>query len=118
MARPEGLRAEEETGRINIAKDVISTIAALAASEIPGVFAPTGEAFPADPAARRHVETELLGGRVRLSLRIAVEYGRVVPKVVHELQERVKIVVERMTALPVEAVDVEVTRVVLQKGGR
>lgn len=116
MARPEELR-EEESGRINIAKDVISTIAALAAAEIPGVLAPTGEAFPRDPAARRHVDTELLGGRVRLSLRIAVEYGRVVPAVVQELQEKVKAEVERMTALPVEAVDVEVTRVVFPKEG-
>ncbi len=112
MARPEEL---EEAGRISIAKDVISTIAALAASEIPGVFAPTGEAFPRGAAARRHVDTELLGGRVRLFLRIAVEYGRVVPEVVQELQEKIKAEVERMTALPVEAVDVEVTRVVFSQ---
>jgi len=112
MARPEEL---EETGRINIARDVISTIAALAACEIPGVYAPSGEAFPRGAAARRHVDTELLGGRVRISLRIAVEYGRVVPEVVQELQEKVKTEVERMTALPVEAVDVEVTRVVFSE---
>lgn len=112
MARPEEM---EEAGRISIAKDVVSTIAALVAAEIPGVFAPSGEPFPRGPAARRHVETELLGGRVRVSLRIAVEYGRAVPEVVQELQEKIKAEVERMTALPVEAVDVEVTRVVFSK---
>jgi uncharacterized alkaline shock family protein YloU len=117
MARPEEI--EGESGRINIAKDVISAIAVLAACEVPGVFAPTGEPFPQGPAARRHVDTELLGGdRVRLSLRIAVEYGRVIPEVVQELQEKIKTEVERMTALPVEAVDVEVTRVVFTKGRR
>lgn len=110
--------SEEEAGRINIAKDVISMIAALAVSEIPGVFAPTGEAFPHEPTSRRHVDTELLSGRVRLSLRIAVEYGQVIPKLVQELQEKVKTEVERMTALPVEGVDVEVTRVVFPKGGK
>jgi uncharacterized alkaline shock family protein YloU len=108
----------EEAGRINIARDVISTIAALAASETPGVFAPDGLPFPRGPAARRHVDTELLGGRVRLSLRIAVEYGRVVPRVAQELQEKVKTEVERMTALPVEAVDVEVVRIVFPKEAR
>jgi uncharacterized alkaline shock family protein YloU len=116
MARPEGLRGEEEAGRINIAKDVISTIAALVVAEIPGVFAPTGDAF-SQGAVRRHVDTELLGGRVRLAMRIAVEYGRVVPELVQELQEKVKFEVERMTALPVEAVDVEVCRVVGPKEG-
>ncbi|MCS7240433.1 MAG: Asp23/Gls24 family envelope stress response protein [Candidatus Bipolaricaulota bacterium] len=114
MARAEELQ-EGEVGRINIAKDVIATIAALAACEIPGVFAPTGEAFSRGPAARRYVDTELLGGRVRLALKIAVEYGRVVPEVVQDLQEKIKTEVERMTALPVETVDVEVTRVVFAK---
>jgi uncharacterized alkaline shock family protein YloU len=108
----------EEAGRINIARDVISTIAALAASETPGVFTPDGLPFPRGPAARRHVDTELLGGRVRLSLRIAVEYGRVVPRVAQELQEKVKTEVERMTALPVEAVDVEVVRIAFPKEAR
>ncbi len=114
MARPEEL-SEEEVGRINIAKDVVATIAALAAGEVPGVRAPTGEGFPRGPAAQRYVETELLGGRVHLSLKIAVEYGRVIPELVANLQEKVKTEVERMTALPVEAVDVEVTRVVVAK---
>ncbi len=114
MARPEELG--EEAGRINIAKEVVSSIAALAACEIPGVCAPGGEPFPRGPAARRHVDTELLGDRVRLSLRIAVEYGRVIPELVQDLQEKIKLEVERMTALPVEAVDVEVTRVVFRKG--
>lgn len=118
MARPEELREEGEAGRIHIAKDVIATIAALAAAELPGVFAPTGETFPRGEAARRHVDTELLGGRVRVALRIACAYGRVVPELVQELQEKVKAEVERMTALPVEAVDVEVTRVVFSKEDR
>jgi len=117
MAQPEEI--EGESGRINIAKDVISAVAVLPACEVPGVFAPTGEPFPRGLAARRHVDVELLGGdRVRLSLRIAVEYGRVVPEVVQELQQRIKTEVERMTALPVEAVDVEVTRVVFTKEQR
>lgn len=114
MTRREEL--SEEEGRINIAKDVVATIAALAAAEVPGVRAPTGEAFPRGPAARRFVETELLSGRVRLGLKIAVEYGLVIPELVAELQEKVKTEVERMTALPVEAVDVEVTRIVFSKG--
>lgn len=109
MARPEELG--EEGGRISIAKDVISTIAALAAGEVPGVFAPTGEAFSQGPA-RRHVDTELLGGRIRISLKVSVEYGRALPEVVQELQEKIKAEVERMTALPVEAVDVEVIHMV------
>lgn len=113
MAQPEELR--EETGRINIAKDVVVTIAALAAAEVPGVLAPSGEAFSHRLAAQRHIETQLLSGRVHLTLRIAVEFGRAIPDIVQDLQEKIKTEIERMTALPVEAVDVEVTRVVFAK---
>lgn len=105
----------EEEGRVNIAKDVVATIAALAVAEVPGVRAPTGEAFPRGPAAQRLVETELLSGQVHLGLKIAVEYGQVIPELVARLQEKVKTEVERMTALPVEAVDVEVTRIIFTK---
>ncbi|MGQ9700514.1 MAG: Asp23/Gls24 family envelope stress response protein [Candidatus Bipolaricaulaceae bacterium] len=113
MTRREEL--SEEEGSINIAKDVVATIATLAAAEVPGVRAPTGEAFPRGPAAQRFVETELLRGQVHLGLKIAVEYGRVIPELVADLQEKVKMEVERMTALPVEAVDVEVTRIIVPK---
>jgi len=109
---PRNEQGLEEAGRINIAWDVISTIAVLAISDTPGIFSPEGTPFPRGPAARRHVDTELLGGRVRVSLRIAVEYGRAIPQITQELQEKVKNEVEKMTALPVEAVDVEVVRMI------
>lgn len=110
---PEEFR--EETGRISIAKDAVATIAALALAEVPGVLSPSGETLSRETTALRCVETQLLEGRVRLTLRIAVEFGQAIPEVAQKLQEKVKTEVERMTALPVEAVDVEVLRVVVPK---
>ncbi len=103
---------QEEAGKISVAKEVIATIAGLAASEVPGVCSPKGERFPQGSAVQRYVHTELLEGRVRLSLSVSIGYGRVLPEVVQELQEKVKTEVERLTTLPVEAVDVEVVGIV------
>lgn len=106
----------EEAGRISVAKEVIATIAGLAASEVPGVYSPKGEPFPQGGAVQRYVHTELLEGRVRLALSVGIGYGRVLPEVAQELQEKVKTEVERLTTLPVEAVDVEVVSVVEREG--
>lgn len=108
--RPE--EHEEEAGKISVAKEVIATIAGLAASEVPGVYSPKGEPLPQGSAVQRYVHTELLEGRVRIALSVGIGYGRVLPEVAQELQEKVKTEVERLTTLPVEAVDVEVVGIV------
>lgn len=110
--KPRQPESYEEEGKISVAKEVIATIAGLAASEVPGVYSPKGEPFPQGSAVQRYVHTELLEGRVRLSLSVGISYGRVLPEVVQELQEKVKTEVERLTTLPVEAVDVEVVGIV------
>ncbi|MCS7216088.1 MAG: Asp23/Gls24 family envelope stress response protein [Candidatus Bipolaricaulota bacterium] len=112
--RPE--EPEEEAGKISVAKEVIATIAGLAAAEVPGVYSPKGDPLPHGSAVQRYVHTELLGGRVRIALSVGVSYGRVLPEVAQELQEKVKTEVERLTTLPVEAVDVEVVGIVEPEG--
>jgi len=106
-----------EDGRISISKEVISTIAGLAATEVPGVAPPKVGSMPKGEAVRRLVETEILGGRVKLGLKVGVVYGHPVQEVADELQVRVKEAVEKMTALPVDQVDVEVVRVAFKEPG-
>ena len=101
-----------EEGKVSISREVIATIAGIAATEVDGIAPPKGEAFPRGEAARKLVETQLAEGRVRIGIKVAVIYGHPVHEVVQKLQEKIKEEVEKMTALPVEAVDVEVTRVV------
>ncbi|MGC9529288.1 MAG: Asp23/Gls24 family envelope stress response protein [Candidatus Bipolaricaulaceae bacterium] len=115
MARPEEEFVPEagpEEGKVSISKDVIATIAGIAAADVKGIASPRGGAFPKGEAARRLVETELAEGRVRISVKASVVYGHPVRDVAQQLQERIKSEVEKMTALPVDAVDVEITRVV------
>lgn len=115
MPRPDEEDVGEEAGRINISKEVIATIAGLAATEVPGVVSPKGGELPRSEAVRRLVETELQEGQVKVRIRIGVAYGHVIPEVVQELQEKIRVEVERMTALPVQSVDVEVTWLGLPK---
>ncbi|HAZ27851.1 TPA: Asp23/Gls24 family envelope stress response protein [Candidatus Acetothermia bacterium] len=107
-----------DEGRISIAKDVIGTIAGLAATSVAGVAAPRGGTLLRAEASRRLVEVELAGNRVKLAVKVGVLYGHDVQAVAQELQTSVKVEVEKMTALSVDEVDVEVVRVVFPEEGR
>ncbi|MCX7750609.1 MAG: Asp23/Gls24 family envelope stress response protein [Candidatus Bipolaricaulota bacterium] len=118
MARDEETLESPAEGQISISRDVIATIAGLAAGDVDGVAPPRGGAMPRGDAVRRLVDVELSEGRVRLTLRVGVLYGHRVQEVSQRLQTLVKEEVERMTALPVDEVNVEVVRVVFPEDGR
>ncbi len=119
MPRDEELIGESpDEGKISISRDVIATIAGLAAADVAGVAPPKGGTMPRGEAVRRLVEVEVAEGRVKLALKVGVLYGHAVQEVAQELQTRVKTEVEKMTALPVDEVDVEVVRVVFPEEGR
>ena len=114
MAKEEGFVSEPgpQEGKVSISRDVIATIAGLAATEVDGIAPPKGESFPRGEAARKLVDVQLADGRVRIGIKVAVVYGHPVSEVAQRLQEKIKEEVEKMTALPVDAVEVEVIRVV------
>lgn len=119
MPRDEELIGDSpEDGRISISRDVIATIAGLAATDVAGVAPPKGGTMPRGEAVRRIVEVGLSEGRVKLALKVGVLYGHAVQEVAQGLQTKVKDEVEKMTALPVDEVDVEVVRVVFPEEGR
>ncbi len=102
--------AQVEEGKISISKEVVTSIAGLAATEVKGIVPPRGEEFPKGEAVKRFVDTEVGEGEVRIRLKVGVKYGYPVREVAQKLQERVKGEIEKMTGLRVSAVDVEVTR--------
>ncbi len=119
MAKDEELIGEvAEDGQISISRDVIATIAGLAASDVAGVAPPKGGAMPRGDAVRRLVDVEIAEGHVKLTLKVGVLHGRAIQEVAQALQTSVKNEVEKMTALPVDEVDVEVVRVVFPEEGR
>ena len=112
----------QEDGAIHISQDVIATIAAIAVSEVEGVYA-AGSSQSGDIA-------ELFGRKnsakvVRLSVNendeIMIEcnvvalYGHSVVELAKNVQENVCSAIESMTALKVASVDVNVCGISMKK---
>lgn len=107
----------DESGRITIAEEVVSSIARIAAERVTGIARSAGGAsglkgiFGAeDPAPT--VKLELANDQARLELRICVEYGYPVHSVARGVQENVEVDVEKLAGVAVSSVDVYVKKVV------
>lgn len=110
----ENIRSRMKKGEIEISKEVITSIAAVAATEVEGL----GEMDEASGVLsgvfsrgeKRGVETQLEDGHVTVLLKIAIKYGYPVHKVAKKVQEKVKKEIEEMTGLEVSQVNVDVQR--------
>ena len=103
-----------EKGTVNISEEVVAAIAAVAVSEVEGVFG-LSSSFTSDLK-------ELLGKKnlskgVKLTIEedvvavecfVVVAYGYEIPAVASAIQDNVKSAVESMTGLTVKSVDVDV----------
>lgn len=103
-----------EKGTVNISEEVVAAIAALAVSEVEGVYG-LASSFTADIA-------EMLGKKnlskgVRLTIEesvvtveafVVVTYGYEIPQVARAIQDNVISAVESMTGLKCETVNVDV----------
>ena len=116
LARPENQRSAIGTTRV--ANEVVSSIAAHAALQVPGVhamFRPGAqplERITRRAQAHRGVRIEFVDGALRLDVYIAVEAGGNVQTVGAEVQRRVVDAVDRMLDLRVAEVNVLVSEVV------
>lgn len=110
----ENIRSRMKKGEIEISKEVITSIAAVAATEVEGL----GEMDEGSGVLsgvfrrgeKRGVETQLEDGEVTVLLKIAIKYGYPVHKVAKKVQEKVKGEIENMTGLEVNQVNVDVQR--------
>lgn len=99
---------------IQIANEVIGTIAAMAASEVHGVSGLSGgiAAGLNDILGRkpthRGVRVEVEGRSVELALNLVVQYGVRIPEIAQNVQEHVKQQVEMATGLSVRLVDIHI----------
>ena len=108
---------EENTDKseIKIADDVVSVIAGIAASEVPGVSGMAGgfaggisEVFSGKKNLSKGIKVEVGEKEAKIDVNIIVEYGVRIPDVAFEIQNRVKKAVETMTGLKVLEVNVHV----------
>jgi len=101
-------------GEVQIADDVVASIAGIAATEVEGVVSLAAKT-PAEIASKFGVKKSSKGvkvtvedGNVSIGVGISVEYGTNIPEVSTKVQEKVKNTVENMTGLNVLNVNVKV----------
>lgn len=104
----------KENNGIKISDDVVSVIAGVAASEVPGVAGMAGgfaggitEVFGKKNLSKG-IKVEVGEKDTKIDVNIIVEYGARIPDVAFEIQNRVKKAVEGMTGLKVLEVNVHV----------
>lgn len=104
-------------GEVQIADDVVATIAGLAATEVEGVASMYGN-ITNEIAGKLGMKNLSKGvsivveeGKVFISLDVTVFYGCAVKEVAKNIQQKVKTTVENMTGLTVATVDVKIAEV-------
>lgn len=109
-------------GTVQIADDVVATIAGLAATEIDGVYAMCGN-ITNEIVGKLGVKNLSKGvkvvvdeGEVSAELALTVDYGYDVVEVAKQVQNKVKAAIENMTGLTVSGVNVKIAGVNIENG--
>ncbi|MCM1143772.1 MAG: Asp23/Gls24 family envelope stress response protein [Blautia sp.] len=115
------LEGNESLGSVKIADDVVAMIAALAATEVEGVAAMSGNVtneLLSRVGVRNVVKgarVEVLQKKVKLDLAIMMEYGFNIPATCQRVQTKVKNAVENMTGLEVTDVNIRIAGINVSK---
>ena len=111
------IKDEKNGGEVLIANDVIATIACVAATEVEGVAAMSGNITNeiigklGVKNASKGARIDLDNGEVRAELSITMKYGYSIPKVCKAVQDRVKSAIENMAGLKVIDVNINIVGV-------
>ncbi len=107
----EYLTAQSELGRITIASDAIAQIVGHTAAECYGVVGMAGKGLKrllTRDRITQGIEVGRRGDALLLDLHVVVEYGLNLAQVAATVRSRVAYEVERLTGLPVAAVEVHI----------
>lgn len=108
--------ANSALGEVEIADEVVATIAALAATEVEGVASMGGNIKNESisklgmRSLSKGVKIEV-GETVRVALALNLEYGYNIPDTSEKVQTKVKLAIENMTGLQVSDVNVRITSI-------
>ena len=121
---PGALTRSASLGRIEVAPQVVASIAGHAANECYGIVAMAARGLRDGIAERlnrenlhRGVEIEVREGGILIELYVIAQYGTRISEVAHNLMSAVKYAVERTLGLPVLAVNVNVQGIHLEGDG-
>ena len=111
----------KNAGQVQIADEVISVIAGMAALETEGVAGMAGN-IPGDIAEAfgvrnlsKGVKIEVSGENVTIDINLLVTFGQKIHEVSEDVQKRVKNAIETMTGLNASTVNINVTGVYVDK---
>lgn len=108
-------------GEVQIADEVVTIIAGLAATEVEGVVSLSGN-ITNDKVGKigmknltKGVKVDTLQGAVSVDISLYIKYGYSIPEVTGKVQDRVKSAIENMTGLTVTDVKIRVAGVEVEK---
>lgn len=107
----------EGIGEVQIADEVVTIIAGLAATEVDGVASMAGN-ITNELVSKlgmknlsKGIFVEVLDNEVKVDVAINIAYGYSIPEVSKKVQDRVKSAIENMTGLNVAVVNVRIATV-------
>jgi len=111
---------ETKIGEVQIADEVVTIIAGLAATEVEGVVSLAGN-ITNDKVSKKGiknlakgVKVDVLQGSVSVEVSMLMKYGYSIPGVTQKVQDKVKTAIENMTGLQVTDVNVRVVGVEIE----
>ena len=110
-----------KVGEVQIADEVVATIAALAAAEVKGVVTSSGTS--ANDLTGKLGKRNLSKGvkvlvnpdAVSVDMALTLDYGFGIPETAKQVQEKVKLAIENMTGLQVKEVNIRIAGVNVNK---
>ena len=108
-------------GTVKIANDVVAMIAGLAATEVDGVSAMSGNITDelmgkvGMKKQTKGVKVDILEGTVSVDLALTLEYGYNIPATCNKVQQKVKSALETMTGFEVSDVNIRIIGIKMQE---
>lgn len=104
-------------GEVNIADEVVTMIAGLAATEVEGISSMAGNITNelvsklGKKNLAKGVKVDVVDNCVTVDVAVNIAYGYAIPEISEKVQERIKAAIETMTGLSVKAVNVRIASV-------
>ena len=115
------IHADGQLGEVQIADEVVATIAGLAATEVEGVASMAGNVTKeligklGVKNLSKGVKVLVTDNNVDVDLALNIDYGYSIMKVSEKVQDRVKSAIENMTGLEVSMVNIRIMNVNMVK---
>ena len=115
------IHADGQLGEVQIADEVVATIAGLAATEVEGVASMAGNVTKeligklGVKNLSKGVKVLVTDNNVDVDLALNIDYGYSIMKVSEKVQDRVKSAIENMTRLEVSMVNIRIMNVNMDK---